>query len=106
MLGERLGRREALGGAVAVAGTALVVLDGIPGVTIRLAPHWRGGLLLVGSAIAFASYSLIGRDGFRRHASTPVTALPIPLGRVAVAPLAPLEMLGVAPPTWSAHSVR
>src|SRR5947207_15933752 len=39
MLGERLGRREALGGGVAIAGTVLVVLDGIPGVTVRLAPH-------------------------------------------------------------------
>src|SRR5438876_10170048 len=104
-LGERLGRREALGGAVAVAGTVLVVLDGIPGVTVRLAPHWRGDLVLVGSAIAFASYSLIGRGVLRRHASTPVTALSILWGAVALAPLAALEWWGGARPTWTAASV-
>ena len=105
MLGETLGRRETLGGAIALAGTMLVVLDGIPGVTTRLAPHWRGDLLLVGSAIAFASYSLIGRDVLRRHASTPVTALSIAWGAAALAPLAVVEWSRGARPTWTLVSV-
>jgi len=105
LLGETLGRREALGGAIALAGTMLVVLDGIPGVTTRLAPHWRGDLLLVGSAIAFASYSLIGRDVLRRHASTPVTALSIAWGAAALAPLAVVEWSRGARPTWTLVSV-
>ena len=105
MLGETLGRREGVGGAIALAGTMLVVLDGIPGVTTRLAPHWRGDLLLVGSAIAFASYSLIGRDVLRRHASTPVTALSIAWGAAALAPLAVVEWSRGARPTWTLVSV-
>ena len=105
MLGETLGRREAAGGATAVAGTVLVVLDGIPGVTTRLAPHWRGDLLLVGSALAFAAYSLIGRDVLRRHASTSVTALSIAWGALALTPLAALEWARGARPTWTLPSV-
>jgi drug/metabolite transporter (DMT)-like permease len=105
LLGERLRRREAIGGAIAVAGTVLVVLDGIPGITTRLAPHWRGDVLLVGSAIAFASYSLIGRDVLRRHASTPVTTLSILWGAVALAPLAGVEWWRGARPMWTAATV-
>ena len=105
MLGETLGRREGVGGAIALAGTMLVVLDGIPGVTTRLAPHWRGDLLLAGSAIAFASYSLIGRNVLRRHASTPVTALSIAWGAAALAPLAVVEWSRGARPTWTLVSV-
>ncbi|PYM64539.1 MAG: EamA family transporter, partial [Candidatus Rokuibacteriota bacterium] len=59
LLDERLTSREALGAALAVAGAALVVVNGIPGVTRQLVPHWRGDLLLVLSALAYASYSLL-----------------------------------------------
>jgi drug/metabolite transporter (DMT)-like permease len=105
MLGERLGRRAASGAAIALAGTVLVVLEGIPGVTTRLAPHWRGDLLLVASAIAFASYSLIGRDVLRRHASTPVTVLSLVWGAAALAPLAALEWWSGARPAWTMAAV-
>ena len=104
MLGERLGRREAVGAAVAMAGTVLVVLDGIPGLTVRLAPHWRGDLLLIVSAVAYAAYSLVGRDVLSRHASVPVTALSIAWGAVALAPLAALEWSS-ARPAWTPGAV-
>jgi hypothetical protein len=42
LLGERLSRREALGGALTVVGAALVVSDGVPGLGGGLFPHWRG----------------------------------------------------------------
>src|SRR5206468_544687 len=47
LLGERLTRREAAGAAVAVAGALLVVLNGVPGLTLEILPRWRGDLLLV-----------------------------------------------------------
>jgi drug/metabolite transporter (DMT)-like permease len=47
VLGERLTRREKVGAAVALLGTIVVVVNGIPGVTHALVPHWRGDLLLV-----------------------------------------------------------
>src|SRR5712692_8746293 len=47
VLGERLTRRESLGAALAVAGATVVVTNGIPWLSVTLAPHWRGDLLLV-----------------------------------------------------------
>ena len=105
LLGERLRQWEATGGAIALAGTVLVVLNGIPGVSSRLAPHWRGDLLLVLSGVAYAFYSLIGRDVLRRHPSTPVTALSIVWGAAALLPLAGLEWWAGARPNWTARAI-
>src|SRR5262249_57983651 len=41
LLGERLTRREAAGAALSVLGAVIVVVNGIPGVTQALAPHWQ-----------------------------------------------------------------
>ena len=38
-LGERLSRRGAVGAALTIAGTVVLVVNGIPGVTERLVPH-------------------------------------------------------------------
>ena len=46
-LGERLSRRGAVGAALTIVGTVILVVDGIPGVTERLVPHWAGDLVLV-----------------------------------------------------------
>jgi drug/metabolite transporter (DMT)-like permease len=46
-LGERLRRREAVGAALVLLGAVLVVLNGVPGVTVALLPHWRGDALIV-----------------------------------------------------------
>lgn len=91
LLGERLTRREAAGAALAVLGSVVVVVNGIPGVTQALAPHWRGDLLLVLSGIGYASYSLIGRDVLARHSATSVTARSILWGAIAMAPLVLVE---------------
>ena len=101
MLAERLGGREAAGGALALAGTILVVTDGIPGLSSSLAPNWRGDLLLVASGLAYAAYSLIGRDVLRRHPSGPVTALSVAWGTAALLPLAAVEWGAGVRPVWT-----
>ena len=91
LLGERLTWREYAGAALAVIGGTIVMLNGVPGLTVALAPHWRGDVLLVLSGLAYASYSLIGRDVLGRHPALPVTAWSILWGAAAMVPLAALE---------------
>lgn len=91
VLGERLTRREALGAALALAGTVLVVANGVPGVTRALAPYWRGDLLLVLSGVAYASYSLLGREVLARHPALPVTVGSMRWGIASMLPLAAVE---------------
>ena len=105
VLGERLTRREGAGAAAAVAGATLVVLDGVPGVSAALVPHWRGDLLLALSGVAYAAYSLLGRGVLDRHAAALVTARSILWGLAALIPLAAAEWLGGARPTWTAAAI-
>jgi len=98
VLGERLTPREKAGAGVALLGVMLVVVNGIPGLTHTLAPHWRGDLLLVLSGLAYGSYSLIGRDVLRRRVPLDVTARSIVWGVAAMAPLALAEWLSGARP--------
>jgi drug/metabolite transporter (DMT)-like permease len=105
LLRERLSRAEAGGAAIALFGVVVIVLDGIPGVTARIAPHWRGDVLLVLSGVAYAAYSLIGRDVLRRHPSLPITALSVVWGLVALAPLAALEWATGARAAWTPRAV-
>jgi len=105
LLGERLARREAVGAALAVAGAVLVVVNGIPGVTETFAPHWRGDLLLVLSGLAYASYSLFGRDVLGRHAALRVTAWSILWGVAALLPLAAAEWMDGRRPVWTRAAV-
>ena len=104
-LGERLTRREAGGALLAVAGAALVVVNGVPGLTHTVAPHWQGDLLLVLSGLAYASYSLFGRDVLSRHAALPVTAWSILWGTASMLPLAALEWGRGQVPAWTATAV-
>jgi len=101
LLGEGLRRREAVGGAVVVVGAVLVVLNGVPGLTVALLPHWRGDLLLVLSALAFAAYSLFGRDVLARWDARTVTARSIVCGAASMVPVVALEWTGGARPTWT-----
>jgi drug/metabolite transporter (DMT)-like permease len=101
-LGERLRRREAAGAALVLLGTILVVVNGVPGITLSLLPHWRGDLLLVLSGVAFASYSLFGRDVLARWNTRTVTARSILWGAGSMAPLAALEWAGGTRPSWTA----
>ena len=66
-LGERLSRRGAVGAALTIAGTVVLVVNGIPGVTEKLVPHWAGDLVLVLAGVAYASYSLLGRRVLERR---------------------------------------
>jgi len=99
LLGERLRRREVAGGALALLGAVLVVLNGVPGLTLVLAPHWRGDLLLVLAGLAYGAYTLIGRAVLARHSPLVVTARSIVWGAVV------MVRLGGARPVLSPAAV-
>jgi drug/metabolite transporter (DMT)-like permease len=98
LLGERLAFREKVGAGLALLGAAVVIANGIPGVSQALVPHWRGDLLLILAGGAYASYSLIGREILARHSSVSVTAGSIVWGAVTMLPLAVLERAAGAAP--------
>jgi len=104
-LGERLSRREAWGAALAVIGTVLVVVNGIPGVTAKLVPHWQGDLLLVLAGVAYAAYSLLGRRVLDRHAPLGVTTRSLAWGTVGILPIVAAEWASGARPLWTAPAV-
>src|SRR5206468_4680289 len=104
-LGERLSRREAAGAGLAVVGTVLVVVNGIPGMTQNLVPHWQGDLLLVLAGVAYASYSLLGRRVLHRHAPLGVTTRSLGWGAVGILPIVAAEWASGARPVWTAPAV-
>jgi drug/metabolite transporter (DMT)-like permease len=101
LLGERLSRREAAGAALALAGTVLVVVNGIPGLSAQLVPHWRGDALLILAGVAYGSYSLFGREVLLRHDPLRVTAQSILWGALAVVPLTALELPRLLEVVWT-----
>lgn len=101
LLGEPLSPRERLGAGCALAGALLVVVNGVPGLSATVVPHWRGDLLLVLSGLAYAAYSLLGRPVLARHPALPVTARSILWGLPALVPLAAAEWLDGGRPRWS-----
>jgi drug/metabolite transporter (DMT)-like permease len=105
LLGERLTRREAAGAAVAVTGAVLVVLNGVPGVSLAILPRWRGDLLLVLSGVAYASYSLLGRTVLTDTNAAAITARSIVWGAVVMAPLAALEWAAGARPILTPSAI-
>jgi drug/metabolite transporter (DMT)-like permease len=105
LLGERLTRREGWGTFFALLGATIVVVNGIPGMTVALVPHWRGDLLLLLSGVCYAAYSLIGRAILARHSSVRVTAWSLLWGVLTTAPLVPLEWLAGRRPVWSDAAV-
>ena len=104
-LGERLSRREAWGAALAVIGTVLVVVNGIPGVTETLVPHWQGDLLLVLAGVAYAAYSLLGRRVLDRHAPLGVTTRSLAWGAVGILPIVVAEWASGVRPLWTAPAI-
>ena len=104
-LGERLSRRGAIGAALTILGTVVLVVNGIPGVTEKLVPHWAGDLVLVLAGVAYASYSLLGRRVLERHPPITVTTTSLIWGAAALLPVAGLEWASGARPTWTAGSV-
>ena len=105
ILGERLGRREVAGAALALTGTVVVVLDGIPGVVGTVLPHWRGDVLLVLAGVAYAAYTLLGREVLIRHDPVRVTLAAIAWGAVAIAPLTAAEWWAGLRPVWTARGI-
>jgi drug/metabolite transporter (DMT)-like permease len=100
-LGERLIRRELVGAVLTLVGAVLVVLNGLPGLSVTFAPHWRGDILLVLSGLSYAAYSLFGRGVLARHAALPVTAWSIVWGLAAMLPFGALEWLDGHRPVWT-----
>lgn len=80
----------------------LVVVNGIPGLSARLAPHWLGDALLILAGLAYGSYSLLGREVLLRHEPLRVTTQSILWGAAAIVPLAVLEQVGQPSVAWSA----
>ena len=105
VLGERLTRREGVGALLAVVGATVVVLNGIPGASVAIAPHWRGDLLLVLSGVAYAGYSLFARDVLARHRAVPVTAWSILWGLVVMAPFTAAEWAAGERPEWTPAAI-
>ena len=105
VLGERLTRREGVGALLTVVGATVVVLNGIPGASVAIAPHWRGDLLLVLSGLAYAGYSLFGRDVLARHKAVPVTAWSILWGLVVMVPFTVAEWAGGDRPEWTGTTI-
>jgi len=105
LLGERLSGREGLGAVLAILGAAVIVVNGIPGVTQALVPHWRGDVILIVSGVAYAAYSLLARPVLLRHPALVVTAYSIFWGAVAMLPLAVLEWASGPPPVWTPRAI-
>jgi len=105
VLGERLTRREAVGAALTVLGAAVIVVNGIPGVSVAIVPHWRGDILLVLSGLSYVAYSLFGRDVLARHPAVPVTAWSILWGTAAMVPFAAAEWLAGDRPVWTRTAI-
>jgi drug/metabolite transporter (DMT)-like permease len=101
LLGERLSGREGLGAALAILGAAVVVVNGIPGVTRALVPHWQGDVVLILSGVAYAAYSLLARPVLLRHPALVVTAGSIVWGAAAMLPVALLEWATGPSPAWT-----
>jgi drug/metabolite transporter (DMT)-like permease len=105
LLGEHLSRREGLGAALAILGAAVIVVNGIPGVTQALVPHWQGDLILILSGVAYAAYSLLARPVLLRHPAVLVTACSILWGAAAMLPLAVLEWATGPRPVWTPRAI-
>jgi drug/metabolite transporter (DMT)-like permease len=104
-LGERLSRWGAIGATLTIVGTVVLVVNGIPGVTEQVVPHWSGDLVLVLAGVAYASYSLLGRRVLERHAPLGVTIRSLGWGAAALLPIAGLEWVSGARPVWTATAV-
>src|SRR5690349_13454462 len=83
LLGERLTTRARLGIAVALSGAALIALTGEGG--LRLSP---GALLVLGAALAQATFFVAQKPLLRRYGSLELTAWAMALGALMTLPFA------------------
>jgi drug/metabolite transporter (DMT)-like permease len=103
LLGESLGRRRTAAIALGAAGSMLVMLQGVPGVGVLKAPHWRGDLMLFVQGFFWALYTIIGKPALKRLDPMTFTALTtlqsLPVLALA-AMLAPPVPAGAQAPLW------
>ncbi len=101
-LGEPLTLWRGLGILLSMAGVAVVVTgDSLLGVVSSPSNTLLGDLLILGSALCWALYTVLGRQVVRRRAPSAVTAHTIAWGTLFLAPLAAGEVFyqGIAWPT-------
>lgn len=102
--GAPLTQGKVLGLAIGTVGGALVLLGGqAPGTEVtdrRLV----GDLLLLGGAVCWATYSVLGQIAMRDRSPLAYTTLTIAIGAVMLAPLGFLEQGYRDVPSWSLES--
>jgi len=94
-LGEALGKTRVVGSAIAVIGLGALTLTSRDGMS---APG-LGDLCILGSALCFALFVILGRSLFRQYGTIPVLAGATIWALVALIPLASIELIihGVGP---------
>jgi len=95
--GRRIGRREAIGSAVAFVGVAVIVLRGDLDALLTLDVN-AGDLIFVGTAIAWAVYSILYRSPrLSTLSNLALFSAVAAAGAVTLLPFAAAELLGGAP---------
>jgi drug/metabolite transporter (DMT)-like permease len=97
LLGEPLGARRLGGIALSLVGVAVIVARDAGG-----AASWRGDLLSLAAALAWALYTVVGKPVLARATPLAVTTWATLLGAI---PLLPLGWSGLAEVRWSELSI-
>jgi drug/metabolite transporter (DMT)-like permease len=91
VLRERLGRARVLALALGVVGATVLVVDGIPLVTMTYAPHPVGDLILVAAGLAWAPYTVAGKQLLARYDPIAVSAASLVVALPCLLPVAAVE---------------
>lgn len=102
-LGERMTWLKALAIGAGVAGSSLIVLQGVPGLGAGITPNFKGDALLLLHSALFALYSVIGKDALRTLDPFYFSAVTTAFGLVPISAAAVWSGLALPPPqTWAA----
>jgi drug/metabolite transporter (DMT)-like permease len=91
VLGERIGRARVLAFALGIVGATVLVVDGIPLLTLTYAPHPVGDLLLIAAGLAWAPYTIAGKQLLARHDPIAVSAASLVVALLCLLPVAAVE---------------
>jgi drug/metabolite transporter (DMT)-like permease len=91
VLGETLGRLRILALALGLVGATIIVVNGIPFVGVRYAPHPVGDLLLIAHGAAWGVYTVAAKRLLARYEPIAVSAASLLVGLPFLAGLAALE---------------